>query len=405
MKSYGRTVWILFSMGLLLSTTSSIMTPFLSLYLNKSLGVSAPIIGVLYLAMGLLTLVSAPICGTLCDRFGRKRVLVASTLTLVAGNVALALITLAANIYLFALVYTVVSVFRIWPLVAIDIVVSDVGTMRSRLEIYGLMSAGQNAGFAVGSLLGGFYAASPTLIFAISAVVGVLPFVTGSLLMEETQPKASGRVEGAGMLGSFREVVSSAVRDRVVLAFLGILTVVALVWGQFYGLFPIYAVKYAGLSSAEVGVSYALEGSVLAILSYSVNKWASRFNLISVYAAGALFFALASLGVGAFTTFAGVLVFYGVGEAFAEMLCGPSSRAIMARLSPSDKRGRYMGLLYIFQKVTSYAPVVGGVLMDALAPNLMVFWLIFTILALLAGVLCFPLNRIAKDRLSGSTPD
>jgi MFS family permease len=174
----------------------------------------------------------------------------------------------------------------------------------------------------------------------------------------------------------------------------------SLIWGQFYGLFPIYAEKFVGISSSEMGVSYALEGAVLAIFSYFVSRWATKLNLVTVYQIGVLFFSLAALGVGAMPSLVGIIVFYSVIEAFAEMFCGPSSKAIMAKLAPPDQRGTYLGVLSLFQReFTSFAPLVGGILMDILIPKFMLFWAIFFSLGLLGVILCFPLKKMAKKSL------
>ena len=217
--------------------------------------------------------------------------------------------------------------------------------------------------------------------------------------MRESRPKALNPVSKFSFLQFLRDT-AKVIRDRVAIAFLGILTLVVLVQGQFYGLFPIYAEKFVGISSSEMGVSYALEGAMMAIFSYFVSRWATRFNLITVYGIGAVLFSLAALGVGVMPSLTGILVSYGVIEAFAEMFCTPSSKAIMASLSPGDQRGIYMGVLSLFQReAASYAPFIGGILMDLLAPNFLLFWCLFSAQGLIGAVLCLLLKKMATRTL------
>jgi MFS family permease len=295
---------------------------------------------------------------------------------------------------------------KAWPMIAMDTIVSDAVSSRWLLEVNGLMAAGGNAGFAVGSLIGGFFTASPALIFSLSAVLVIPPSLMGLLLVAESKPRAFGGGPKPGFLRFFSGMAQVA-HDHVTLAFLGVLALVSLVWGQFYGLFPVYAEKYAGMSSSEMGVAYALEGLVLAVFSYFASRWAARYNLFTVYGIGAVLFSLASLGVAVAPSFTGILFSYSLVEAFGEMLCGPSSRSIIAELSPRDQRGRYMGLLNLFHRnIVSYAPFIGGLLMDLFAPRLLLFWVFFSSFGLLAAGLCIPLRRMAsKVPKSPDTPE
>jgi len=375
------------------------MAPFLSVFLKTSYGVSASLIGALYLTTGMTSLFSAPLAGTLCDRWGRKKILVLSSVVSSVGNVILALVVVfASNVYLFVFLYVVRQILGMWPQVAQSTIVSDVMPSHGQLEVYGLMNAALNAGWAVGSLIGGFFAGSAALVFMISAILGLLPLLPTILYVKETKPKELGPVGRPSVLKSFGDVAKIA-RDRLVISFLGILSLVSLVWGQFYGLFPLYAQNYVGISSSEMGIAYSLEGVVLAVLSYSASRWAAKFDLISVYRIGIAFFAVATIGVGVMPSLMGIMIFYALIEPFGEMFCGPSSRAIMARLAPEDQRGTYQGVLNLFQRnVHSFAPFIGGVMMDLLGNQFLLFWSIFALLGMIGAILCTPLKKMAKNK-------
>jgi len=398
-ERYDSVVWAFFFMQTLQSIAWSIISPFLSIYLKTSFGISASMIGALYMITGIVGVFSAPVCGGLCDRLNRKSILVFGGIVSVIGNVILAVMAMVnTNFYTFSFVFIARSIFGGWSMIAMSAMLADIISSQKRLEVYGLMGAGSNTGFAIGSLLGGFLTASSSLIFFLSAVFMIPPLLISLFFIKGTAPKPETlATSNSGFLQFLRNIIA-VMRNRVAISFLGILTLLGLVWGQFYGLFPIYAEKFVGISSSEMGVAYALEGAIMAVFSYSISRWATKFNLVTVYGIGAGLFSLSVLGVGVMPSLTGILLFYSVIEAFAEMFCTPTSNAIMAALAPEGQRGMYMGVLSLFQRTqSSYAPLIGGILMDHLAPQFLLFWLFFTAIGLIATALCLPLKKMAKS--------
>jgi len=89
--------------------------------------------------------------------------------------------------------------------------------------------------------------------------------------------------------------------------------------------------------------------------------------------------------------FHSILIFYYVIEAFGEMLCSLSRTTILAKISPVNKRGRYMGFLTLFQRaIAAFGPFIGVILMGLLIPSLLFH--------LTLRAVTYPLYKLFKSR-------
>ena len=374
-----------------------LLMPVLSVYLHSSLGASPALIGLLFLITSVGGSASGPIGGELCDKIGRRKVLVISSFIITFGNIILAFATIAYPSFLiFGILYMALSLFRSWPRLVTETMVPDLISSERRLAIYGFLTAGSNAGWAIGALLGGLLADSPSTIFFVAALFS-FPLIFISLIVKESRPEEVEEKKKAMTALEFVKDALKTMIDRVFLVFVGIAVLQSFVQGQFYQLFPIYAVEYVGITSQEMGILYSLNGVTLALFSTHVTKWVSRFNTITVYAMGAALFSIACIGVGFTPSFIGIFLFYSVIEAFGEMLSNPSRSTLLADIAPVDKRGRYMGILTLFQReISSFGPLLGGFIMELFMSQFILYWLFYAALGFILILSTIALKRLVK---------
>ena len=134
--------------------------PFLAVYLAVSRDTPFWIIGVSYLATGLLTLVSQVIGGRLVDTMGPKRVMIigmalAVPFTLVLGY----LVSVNSSVAAIAILYPISTLARgiSGPAQSSLLVTYDVKKMNAAFSI---LTIGGNLGFAMGPLIGGILAST-----------------------------------------------------------------------------------------------------------------------------------------------------------------------------------------------------------------------------------------------------
>ena len=85
-------IWIITVARTLTSTGFSICTPFISLYLYQERGISMTVIGLVFLASGLLSAATQFIAGMLIDRFGRRPLFLGATFSSVLLYAGLAVL-------------------------------------------------------------------------------------------------------------------------------------------------------------------------------------------------------------------------------------------------------------------------------------------------------------------------
>jgi DHA1 family tetracycline resistance protein-like MFS transporter len=127
--------------------------------------------------------VASPVIGSLSDRYGRRPVLLLSTLGLSADYVLMAL---APNLWWLALGRIVAGITTSSFTTAFAYM-ADITAPEDRARGYGLIGAAFSAGFVAGPLLGGFLGEiSPRAPFWVAAALSGLTFLYGLIVLPES---------------------------------------------------------------------------------------------------------------------------------------------------------------------------------------------------------------------------
>ncbi len=171
-----RQIWIVFVLGTLNSLGWSATMPFLAVYLEVARHVPLSIIGLAYLATGLVTLVSQLIGGRLTDSLGPKRVLLTGYGSSIVASIVLGLtLQFRSSVEIILLLYPIFSFVRTFSQPATFAIVSGESTGNVRTG-FSILAIGGNLGFAIGPALGGILAQvySYSTVFLLSAASAVV---------------------------------------------------------------------------------------------------------------------------------------------------------------------------------------------------------------------------------------
>ncbi len=381
LQAYPRQFWLLFS-GMLISTIgSSMIWPFLMIYVTEKLGLPLSVTTSLNTINAGAGLASVFIVGHLVDRMGRKWAMVISLIL----NGLVYLLQSQANSYLgFALVMGLAGAANPLYRVAADAMMADLLPKEKRISGYSLMRMSNNIGISIGPAIGGFLnSGSYGLAFYIAAG-GMLAYGLLMLLFaHETLPSreagtasTSSQPEGPGGYGT-------VLRDKHFLNFVGLFTLVQFCAGTVWILLSVYAKHQYGVHENLYGWIPTTNAVMVVAFQLAVTTITRRFSALPVMAVGALFYAVAtgSVGVGqGFWAFELSMVVMTIGE----LMIMPTASTYIANLAPADMRGRYMSFFSLSWGVASgLAPLIGGNLGDYLSPQATWFG------AALVGVVAF----------------
>ncbi len=386
---YPRQFWLLFWGVLVNSSGSSMVWPFLTIYLRQRLDVPLTTIALLLTANSLAGLASTSIAGPAVDRFGRKGAMVLSLgvgclFMLALGRVD----TLAAAVALMIFKGMTDPLYRVGS----DAMVADLIPPARRADAYALLRMISNLGVAIGPSIGGFITAvSYGLAFSIAAATALIYALLVAVFMRETIPQwpAEERAKQARGYGP-------VLRDRPFVAFCIAYSFAGMAYSLMMVLLPVYMKENFGLPESAYGLILAANAAMVVLFQYGVTRLTQRYHHLPVLAVGSLFYALGvgsvALGAG-FTAFLVSMIILTIGE----LIMIPTSTALTANLAPPDMRGRYMGVYGLTWGVAmGIGPVLGGTLNDQLAP--VAIWYAGLVLGAVAMIGFLVLARVMPRR-------
>lgn len=345
-----RAVWIL-SLSTLLNRMGTMALPFLTLYLTRSLGLSASRAGALLALYGMVSLVVGPLAGRLCDRWTPLRVM----------RVSLVLAAAAMSVYPSARDFTQAALLTVlWSAAAEAFrpaaltCIAEYSPPALRKQAYALHRLAINLGMSVGPALGGFLATvsfpAIFLVDAASALLGAVVLLAGL----SAAPAVSEPEEAAAPS-------ARALSDRRLVYALLALIPVATVFFQHESSMPLFLVRDLGLPESVYGLLFTLNTVMIVALEIPLNHWTRHWPYRRTLALGSLLYAA---GFGSLAWVSG-----GWGAAatvavwtFGEMILFPGLSAYVSEIAPARRRGEYMGLLMMAFSVAFIAGTWGGVL-------------------------------------------
>jgi MFS family permease len=360
-----RALWILCLCQGLLTAGLALSFPFFALYLNKTRGVPMGWVGA-FLSLSLLaSAASHGWGGDLSDRLGRRRVMEAALWGrgLLTGGLAAAVWS-GGPVWTLVLLHVLASLVGFAFAPAARSWIADHVGPDERLRAYGWLRVALNLGWAVGPAVGGRLAgwSYAGMFLATALACGLCALLTRSLReADEVPAQAKAPFHPADLF--------SAARDPRFLHFSLYALLIGIVMAQLVVPLSVHAVTYGGLSDAQVGLLFSLNGILVVATQNLVTRLISRGRLTTALTAGCLLYALGYVSVGFFSglpALAAAMVVVSLGE----VTVSPSLQALMANLAPVDLKGRYVGFASFMEQIgVAGGPLLGGVLQQRLSPR------------------------------------
>ncbi len=389
---------------------SGVFLPFSVLFFTVTTPLSLAEVGLgLSVAAG-IALPAGPLLGTLVDRCGAWRVLLAGNV-LQALGVASYLVVDSFGSLVVAAVTVALGSQAFWA--AYSPLVTQVSEPGERERWYGLLGALRNAGFGLGGLLSGVaLTADGTAGYRSVAAVNAGSFLLAALLLlvdrSHAEPSAnvSNIADGSKGAAGWRAVLA----DRPYLA----LTVVNVAFAtNSFALtlvLPVYAVVRLGLPAWLPGVGLTLNCLLIALAQGPVVSTMTRRPRVRALQASSSLsaaFAMLMLLSAAVPRAAGVAIVLAAVAVFTlgELIESPVLAAVASEAAPDALRGRYLALNQVSWNVSN--TVAPALLTGMLAAGTWPVWIALGALAAAAaiGISAVSTRLPAARQLIGLAPE
>lgn len=353
-------VWIL-AVATLVNRAGTMVLPFLTLYLTGQFGWSPAAAGRMLALYGAGAIGGAFLGGWAADRWSPVAV---QQFSLVGTGVGFLALTRLSSEHAFGIAMVVISLVAEMYRPALLAAAGKDVPEEVRGRSMGLLRLAVNAGMSIGPALGGLLATvNYDLLFVADACTCWAAAAVLFLARRRATRRARAAFAEAGGAGGARPGEAapggSPWRDGPFVLFLGLATLLAIVFFQINGTFPLYLHHEYGLSEAGIGGLLGLNALIVVACEMLILHRIERLPPLSVIAPGAfllcLGFALLPLARGALYAAATVLVW-----TIGEMLTLPMANIFVAARAGSARSGRYMGA-YTMSFATAFliAPALG----------------------------------------------
>lgn len=331
-------VWWL-SLITLINRAGTMVIPFLSLYLTKSLNFSLSDVGWIMSAFGLGSVVGSWLGGKLTDKIGYYKVMLYSLFSTGVLFIALQFLTNFTSFCVgIFLVMLVADTFR--P--AMFVALSAYSKPENKTRSVTLIRLAINLGFSAGPALGGLIITSLSYqgLFWVDGVTCILAVL---LLLKVLNPKTA-KVQDNVVI----ENPKSAYSDKAFWVFLIAMMLFGVVFLQYFSTMPLYYKDEHHLSEFEIGVLLGLNGFVIFVLEMPLVKWLenSKYSKTSLMLFGAILTGLSFLVLN-MSSWVGVLLIGMFFMTIGEMIAFPFSNAFAMQRAKRGNQGEYMALYSI----------------------------------------------------------
>ncbi|PKO12375.1 MAG: hypothetical protein CVU39_24415 [Chloroflexi bacterium HGW-Chloroflexi-10] len=362
-QEYPAQFWLM-AFGMLISTMgSSMIWPFLMIYVSEKLAVGLAVVTSLMTINSVMALLFSFLSGAVADRLGRKWVMVIS---LLGNGLCYILMSFAGSLAAFAVLMGMRGAFHPLYQVGSDAMMADMLPKEKRANGYSILRMSNNLGIALGPAIGGFIAsASYTVAFFIAAAGLIFYAVMLAILAKETLNRNGTPHVKRERFGGY----SAIFKDKPFINFNLIFTLTTVTASMVWVLLAVYAKQNYGVPEKMYGFIPTTNAVMVVALQYFVTRQTRKRSSIPVIAFGAVFYAVAAIMIGlgsGFWSFWMAMVVMTTGE----LIMVPTATTLSANLAPADKRGRYMSIhAMTWGLANGIGPVMGGILSDTISPH------------------------------------
>jgi MFS family permease len=378
LRAYPRAFKVLVASALIENMAFGLIIPFLTIYMTADIGVSDAAAGVILIGFALSGIPGAIFGGMLADKIGRRRVLLIS---LGLMSITILMYFLAFDFYSLLVIALADSFVASLYMPAASAMIADVIPPEKRPQAYSTQRIAWNVGLVFGPAIGAAIVASASIreLFLFGAVILVSAFTMNFFFIPETKPEKTGEVV------TFRRVAEVR-KDR---PFVLICVMSGIFWfysTQFMASFPVYATRDLQMPDSYPGILWAINGAMIVLLQLWVTSKAVKLRRSLVLMVGQI---VSSTGVGLLFYAKGLteMIVFIVIMTIGELIYMSILSAIIADMSPEDKRGIYMGFSGFVQTLgMGMGMLVGMWLLGALGAQSAYLWAFFGIVGVSTSI-------------------
>lgn len=378
---------------------SSLLFPFLALYVTQKFGVSLIDIGWIQVVSTMVNVVGTSIGGALADQFGRK------TIGLI-GLFGSALITLPlglTNRWDLFIVFRLLSSFMgNFANPAFQALMADILPSEKRSQGYAMLRIIGNLSAAIGPFLAGFLVGHSFLpLFIMDVVLSVATGIFLLVIMPETKPEEPEHSAKQSLKTTFAGY-GMVLRDRVFVTLVLLIVLTMMVYMNYNTTLSVYLNRLHGISAKQFGFLLSLNAMMVVAFQFSISRITARYKQPLMMFLGTLLYAIGFSMFGSGNSYAYFVVAMII-VTIGEMISAPLYQVIAAEFAPIDMRGRYMAFLNIsYGFSAAFGPLAAGYGLESSHPQWV--WYGGGILCLIAA-LGFLNTRMKPAENVAPTPD
>ena len=364
-SEYPPQFWLMASGLLISSAGSSMIWPFLMIYVSEKLNLSLSTVSTLITINAGTGLLTSFIAGAVADRLGRKPVMV---LSLAVNGLGYLFMSQVHSYLGFAILMLVMGASNPLYQVGADAMLADMVGPEKRTNAYAIIRMVNNAGIAIGPAAGGFLASRSYTYAFIGAAAGMLIYSFLLFLRARetlTRVHLPEKAPALAGLGGYEIIF----HDHPYVIFALLVGVGLIAPSMLWSLLAVYSKQNFNLPESLYGWLPTTNALMCVFVQLFVTRVSRRFRPLPVAAIGMLTYAL---GVGRVALMKDFWGFWAsmVLMSFGELILIPTVSKYIADLAPIDMRGRYMSFYWFAWGIArATAPLIGGFLNDNISPH------------------------------------
>ncbi|MXV51230.1 MFS transporter [Pedobacter sp. HMF7647] len=380
--------WYL-SIVMLINRSGTMVIPFMTIYCTQQLHYTITQAGTIMALFGLGSIAGAFIGGKITDKLGFYQLQVGA---LMSGGIMFIVIGLLTHFIALCIGTFVLSICNESFRPANSTAIAHYSTPENQTRSYALNRLAINLGWSFGGALGGFLASfnyhllfwvdGCTNIFAAFLLLWLLPYK--SIVAEK---KSKNTQDG-----------TSPYRDRIYLAFIGLVILFASCFFQLFTMEPVFFKTQWGFNERLIGMLMALNGIIIAFFEMIIihkidgKKHPLFYIVMGTLISGGAYILLNLLPV---LPVSGVIVVTMI--TIGEILCLPFMNSFWISRSNAQNRGAYAALYTMaWSTAQILAPTLGSQVIYLKGFGLL--WTIMAVVCLLSGGGFYMLYKTVKVR-------
>lgn len=371
------------------------MMPFFALWAKDEAGVPTQYIGLLLACYAGGELIATPFMGGLADRIGRRPVLIVA---MGGVGVGFLLLYLARGAPSAAGALLFIGVFESALHATISATIADTVAPHRLRRSFAMARVSSNGGRVVGPAVGALLVVhslgAAFLAAAAAALVGALAVV---IFLPETRSVSGLEVDGDDEDGL--SALLPAFHDRRLASLLIWFLVLEICGSWVQALLPLYAHSEGGLDAAGIGLLFSYAAALVMVFQIPVTHVFSRLSgaRLVLLSGGTM---VVAFGVLTLSSALPVLIAAITLFAFADMVSGPLTPALVDGLAPPGRRATYLATVSTANDLRDSIGPATGALLFTVWPLLP--WLLgMPLAAFAAGALARTVHRQERERLGG----